>query len=278
MRLLAFLALLVTALPASLASAAERVALVIGNSSYRHAAALPNPPNDATDVAIALRKLNFDVVQGLDLDRLGMENAIRSFTQKSRGAKVIVFFYAGHGLQVDTVNYLVPVDAKIDATSDLNFAAVSLDYVLRQMDAEQRINLIFLDACRDNPFVGGMDRKLATRQANVGSGLAQVKGSIDTMIAFATQPDNVALDGDGRNSPFTSALLKHIQTPGLEISSVLRRVRTDVVASTKESRSPGITPHSVPKSCCSRSLARRPAILPNLSPKKDCVRRYRRPN
>lgn len=237
MRLLAFLALLIAALSVSHASAADRVALVIGNSTYRHAAALPNPRNDATDVANALRKLNFDVVQGVDLDRLGMENAIRNFTQKSRGAKVIVFFYAGHGLQVDTVNYLVPVDARIDATSDLNFAAVSLDYVLRQMDAEQRINLIFLDACRDNPFVG-MDRKLATRQASVGSGLAQVKGSIDTMIAFATQPDNVALDGDGRNSPFTSALLRHLLTPGLEISSVLRRVRTDVVATTKEKQIP----------------------------------------
>jgi hypothetical protein len=238
MRLLAFLVLLVTLMSPSAASAADRVALVIGNSAYRNAAALPNPRNDAADVANTLRKLKFDVVQGLDLDRLGMENAIRSFTTKARGAKIIVFFYAGHGLQVDTVNYLVPVDAKIDATSDLNFAAVSLDYIQRQMDAEQRINLIFLDACRDNPFVGGMDRKLATRSANVGAGLASVKGSIDTMIAFATQPDNVALDGEGRNSPFTAALLKHMQTPGLEISSVLKRVRTDVVAATREKQIP----------------------------------------
>ncbi|MFZ5693388.1 MAG: caspase family protein [Pseudomonadota bacterium] len=238
MRIIALLALFVMITTAATASAADRVALVIGNSAYRNAAPLSNPRNDATDIADALRKLKFDVVQGIDLDRLGMENAIRSFTQKSRGAKVIVFFYAGHGLQVDNVNYLVPVDAKLDATTDLNFAAVSLDYVLRQMDAEQRINLIFLDACRDNPFVSGMDRKLATRSASVGAGLAQVKGSIDTMIAFATQPDNVALDGDGRNSPFTAALLKHIQTPGLEISSVLRRVRTDVVATTKEKQIP----------------------------------------
>jgi len=237
MRLLASLGLIVTLLAPSSAFA-ERVALVIGNSAYRHAAPLPNPRNDATDVGAALRKLNFDVVQGLDVDRLGMENAIRTFTQKARGAKVIVFFYAGHGLQVDNTNYLVPVDARIDATADLNFAAVSLDYVLRQMDAEQRVNLIFLDACRDNPFVGNMDRKLATRTASVGSGLASVKGSIDTMIAFATQPDNVALDGDGRNSPFTAALLKHMQTPGLEIASVLKRVRTDVVSATREKQIP----------------------------------------
>ena len=238
MRLAAALVLLSTLFGVSAAAAADRVALVIGNSAYRHTPALANPRNDAADVAGSLRKLGFDVVSGLDLDRLGMENAIRNFAAKSRGAKVIAFFYAGHGLQVDNVNYLVPVDAKIGSTADLNFAAVSLDYVLRQMDAEQRINLVFLDACRDNPLTQSMDRKLATRSAAVGAGLASIKGSIDTMIAFATQPDNVALDGDGRNSPFTAALLKHLQTPGLEISSVLKRVRTDVVALTKEKQIP----------------------------------------
>lgn len=220
------------------AYAADRVALVIGNSAYRNAPVLANPRNDATDIAASLRKLGFDVVQGLDQDRLGMESSIRTFVTRSRGAKVIAFFYAGHGLQVDNINYLVPVDAKIENTTDLNFAAVSLDYVLRQMDAEQRINLVFLDACRDNPLTKSMDRKLATRSASVGTGLASTKGSIDTMIAFATQPDNVALDGEGRNSPFTTALLKHLQTPNIEISSVLRRVRTDVVAVTKEKQIP----------------------------------------
>ncbi|MET0276967.1 MAG: caspase family protein, partial [Pseudorhodoplanes sp.] len=136
------------------------------------------------------------------------------------------------------VNYLVPVDAKIDTAADLSFAAVSLDNVLRQMDAEQRVNIVFLDACRDNPLPQTMDRKLATRQASVGRGLASIKGSIDTLIAFSTEPDKTALDGDGRNSPFTTALLKHIQTPGLEIGGVLRRVRTDVVAATKEQQIP----------------------------------------
>jgi len=238
MKAVVVLALLAALLGARPTYAADRVALVIGNSAYRHSPALPNPRNDAADVAGMLRKLGFDVVQGVDLDRAGMEGTLRSFTDKLRSAKLSVFFYAGHGLQVDNVNYLVPIDAKIEGTGDLNVSAVSVDYVLRQMDAGQRVNLVFLDACRDNPLTQTMDRRMATRQANVGSGLAQIKGSIDTLIAFATEPDKVALDGDGRNSPFTTALLKHIQTPGLEISSVLKRVRTDVVTATKQQQVP----------------------------------------
>jgi TPR repeat protein len=238
MRLLATLIFAISVLGSQAAHSADRVALVIGNSNYLNIAALANPKNDATDIAAALRKLGFDVVQGLDLGRVGMEDTIRTFVGKLRGAKVAAFFYAGHGLQVDGVNYLVPVDAKIDTTSDLSFAAVSLEYLLRQMDAEQRVNLVFLDACRDNPLAQTMDRKLATRQASVGRGLASIKGSIDTLIAFSTEPDKTALDGDGRNSPFTTALLRHIQTPGLEIGGVLRRVRTDVVSATKEQQIP----------------------------------------
>ena len=238
MRPFAWLPLLVIVLFAPTAKAADRVALVIGNSAYRNTTPLTNPKNDAGDVAASLRKLGFEVIQGLDLDRVGMENAVRTFVGKLRGAKLAAFFYAGHGLQVDNVNYLVPVDARIETASDLNFSAISLDYVLRQMDAEQRVNIVFLDACRDNPLAQTMDRKLATRQASVGRGLASIKGSIDTLIAFSTEPDKTALDGDGRNSPFTTALLKHMQTPGLEISSVLKRVRTDVAAATKEQQIP----------------------------------------
>jgi uncharacterized caspase-like protein len=216
----------------------RRVALVIGNSAYRFAPALPNPKNDAADLSKSLRNLGFEVVEGHDLDRKGMESAIGEFAEKIKTAKLAGFYYAGHGLQVDGRNYLVPVDGQIKRAADLNTGAVSLDYVLAQMDKEQRVNLVFLDACRDNPIAGTIDLALDTRTARAGQGLAQIKGAIDTLIVFATQPDNVALDGEGRNSPFTRALLKHIQTPNAEISSIMKRVRSDVVEATKQKQVP----------------------------------------
>ncbi|MDB5598122.1 MAG: hypothetical protein JWN71_166 [Xanthobacteraceae bacterium] len=218
--------------------AERRVALVIGNSAYKFAPVLANPKNDAADVAQSLRRLGFDVVEGHDLDRRGMEGAIKQFAEKIKTAKLAGFFYAGHGLQVDGKNYLVPTDAKLERAADLNTGAVGLDYVMEQMDTEQRTNLIFLDACRDNPLPQSINRTLDTRTASIGSGLAQIKGAIDTMIVFATQPDNVALDGTGRNSPFTTALLKHIPAPGVEISGVMKRVRSDVVEATQQKQIP----------------------------------------
>jgi TPR repeat protein len=216
----------------------RRVALVVGNSAYQHAPKLENPKNDAADLSKSLRALGFEVVEGHDLDRKSMENAISQFADKIKTAKLAGFYYAGHGLQVDGRNYLVPVDGRIERAADLNTGAVSLDYVLEQMDKDQRVNLVFLDACRDNPLFNSIDLNLETRNARSGTGLAQVKSSIDTLIVFATQPDNVALDGAGRNSPFTSALLKHIQTPNAEISTVMKRVRSDVVEATGQKQIP----------------------------------------
>jgi len=226
---------LVTALPTD---SRRRVALVIGNGKYQFAAPLPNPPNDASDIASALRKLGFDVVEGRDLDRPGMDNAIRQFSRKLDGADIALFFYAGHGLQVNGKNYLVPVDAKLERPGDLALDAVDIGNVLAQMEAEKRVNLIFLDACRDNPLARSLARSLGTRSSAVGQGLASIQSAIGTMIAYATQPDNVALDGEGRNSPFTTALLKHIVTPGLEIGTLMRRVRADVIAATREKQVP----------------------------------------
>jgi Caspase domain len=216
----------------------RRAALVIGNGKYQFAAPLPNPPNDAADIAQALRKLGFDVVEGRDLDRPGMDNAIRQFGRKLDGADIALFFYAGHGLQVNGKNYLVPVDAKLERPGDLALDAVDIGNVLAQMEAEKRVNLIFLDACRDNPLARSLARSLGTRSSAVGQGLASIQSAIGTMIAYATQPDNVALDGEGRNSPFTAALLKHIVTPGLEIGTLMKRVRADVIAATREKQVP----------------------------------------
>jgi tetratricopeptide (TPR) repeat protein len=226
---------LVTALPTD---SRRRVALVIGNGKYQFAAPLVNPPNDAADIAQALRKLSFDVVEGRDLDRPGMDNAIRQFGRKLDGADIALFFYAGHGLQINGKNYLVPVDAKLERPGDLALDAVDIGNVLAQMEAEKRVNLVFLDACRDNPLARSLARSLGTRSSAVGQGLASIQSAIGTMIAYATQPDNVALDGEGRNSPFTAALLKHIVTPGLEIGTLMKRVRADVIAATREKQVP----------------------------------------
>jgi tetratricopeptide (TPR) repeat protein len=216
----------------------RRVALAIGNSQYLFSNQLPNTANDAADIAAALRRLGFEVVEGKDLDRHGMDDAIRQFGRKLERADLALFFYAGHGLQVNGKNYLVPIDAKLERPGDLPLDAVDMDTVLAQMEAEKRVNLIFLDACRDNPFAGSLSRSLGTRSGSVGRGLARIQSGIGTLIAYATQPDNVALDGDGRNSPFTAALLRHIQSPGLDIGIILRRVRAEVISITRERQVP----------------------------------------
>ena len=217
----------------------RRVALVIGNSKYRYANPLPNPANDAADISQVLRKLGFDVIEGRDLDRRGMEDRICAFGRKlEAGADLALLFYAGHGMQVGGRNYLIPVDAKLERSGDLTLDTIELGQILAQMEAEKRVNLVFLDACRDNPLARSFARSLGTRSASVGSGLAPVQSAIGTLIAYATQPDNVALDGDGRNSPFTTALLKYIATPKLEIGSIMKRVRADVIATTREKQVP----------------------------------------
>ncbi len=216
----------------------RRVALVIGNAKYRYAVPLPNPSNDAADIAQALRKLRFDVVEGRDLDKHAMEDKIREFGAKVERADLALLFYAGHGMQVGGKNYLVPIDAKLERTGDLSLDTIEVGQILAQMEAEKRVNLVFLDACRDNPLARSFARSLGTRSTSVGSGLAAIQSAVGTMIAYATQPDNVALDGEGRNSPFTAALLKHIATPNLEISALMKRVRADVITATREKQVP----------------------------------------
>lgn len=216
----------------------RRVALVIGNANYRHAGALANPANDAGDIAEVLRKLGFDVVDGLDLDKRGMEDKIREFGRKLDRAELALFFYAGHGMQVAGKNYLMPVDSRLERPGDLNFETIDVSLVLAQMEAEQRVNLVLLDACRNNPLARSFASKLGARSASVGQGLAGMQSALGTLISYATHPDAVALDGEGRNSPFTSALLKHLATPGLEIATLMRRVRAEVVSVTRGQQVP----------------------------------------
>lgn len=207
----------------------KRLALVIGNSAYQYDAELPNPANDAADLARELRSVGFEVVEGTDLTKSAMEHTIRDFAGRLNNAEAAMIFYAGHGLQIDGKNYLLPIDAHIEELRDVWLQAVDLDIIFKVIEGENRVNLIFLDACRNNAFaqtllnLGGASRGRGTR------GLAQVRTAIGSLIAFATEPGNVASDGEGRNSPFTTALLRHIKTPGLEVRSMLSRVRQDVV-------------------------------------------------
>lgn len=224
------------AVPLVQAQPPARVALVVGNAAYEHAAPLANPKNDAEDMAALLRRLGFQVTAGLDLTDAALKDRVRTFSRQARAAKVALFFYAGHGLQVDGVNYLVPVDAHLAEEADLPLEALALDLVLERM--EGGTNLVFLDACRDNPFARSWAG--AGRSTSVGRGLTRVgkatregeaSGS-GLFIAFATDPDRIAADGEGRNSPFTAALKRHIETPGLEINALLTEVRRTVLDST----------------------------------------------
>jgi uncharacterized caspase-like protein len=225
---------------ASTALAETRVALVIGNSAYRSTVPLTNPANDARDVTEALKKAGFTVVQAFDANKGQFDSALRLFTDKLANADVALFFYAGHGLQVGSENYLVPVDAKLERERDLEFEAVKLDFVLRQMeiDRDGKTTIVILDACRDNPLSRSLGRSMGTRSTAIGRGLAAAATGLGTFIVYSTQPGNVALDGDGRNSPFTSALVRHMTTQGRNLPAMMIEVRKDVVAATSGKQVP----------------------------------------
>ncbi len=213
-------------------AAAERVALVIGNSAYQRVAPLKNPRNDAEAMASELEALGFEVVKGFDLDAPAFRDTVRAFMQKLEGADTALFFYAGHGLQVNGINYLAPTDSRLSDESDLEFEALRLEFILGPMEKKAKTSIVFLDACRDNPLVENLARSMGTRSAALGRGLARVESGIGSFVGFSTQPGNVALDGEGKHSPFTLALLDHLETPGMEIEAMMRKVRDEVVAAT----------------------------------------------
>lgn len=198
----------------------SRVALVIGNSNYA-AAPLRNPVNDANVVASTLRQLGFDVVARTDVDLRGMQQAVREFSRKIQGGAVGLFYYAGHGMQAQGRNFLIPIGAQIEAEGDLVLEGLDLNSVLEQMGgAQNRLNIVILDACRNNPF--------ARSFRSYSQGLAQVNAPAGTFIAYATAPGQTASDGKGDNGLYTQELLANMRTPGLPIEEVFKRVRVGV--------------------------------------------------
>ncbi len=223
---------------ASAAFAEKRVALVVGNSKYIYAGELANPRNDASDMADELRKLGFIVIDGYNLDKAGLDQKIRAFASDLSGADVGVFFYAGHGLQVSGVNYIVPVDAQLSTANALHLEMIRLDDVQQAMEKATKTSILFLDACRDNPLARNLARALGTRGGGIGQGLAPAESGIGTLISFSTRPGDVALDGKGRNSPFTGPLVRRIATPGEDVMTTLMAVRNEVLTATDNKQVP----------------------------------------
>jgi uncharacterized caspase-like protein len=222
----------------SLGVAHRRVALVVGNSAYRHTPRLENPKNDAADMSAALRKIGFHVVEGFDLDKGAFDAKVGEFAEALKGTDVGLFFYAGHGIQVSGHNYLVPVDAKLTTVVALDVEMVPLDLVHRAMEREAGTNLLFLDACRDNPLSRNLARAMGSRSPHIGRGLAAVESGAGALISFSTQPGNVALDGAGRNSPFSGALVRHLGTSHEDLNAILIAVRNDVMRQTDRKQVP----------------------------------------
>src|SRR3954471_15401592 len=220
------------------AFAEKRVALVIGNSAYQNVARLPNPVNDGATIAATLKDAGFDVVDSRhDLPAADTRRALRDFADRARDADIAVVYYAGHGMEVDGGNYLIPVDAKLERDTDVYDEALSLDRVLLAIEPAKKLRLVILDACRDNPFAKSMKRTVASRA--IGQGLAKVEPTSPNMlIAYSAKAGSTAADGDGKNSPFTSALSNHIAKPGLDVRRAFGYVRDEVLKTTGNKQEP----------------------------------------
>lgn len=225
LRTIALLALVfcVSATPAR--ALGDRVAVVIGNAAYLHGEDLANPLRDARAVGARLRDLGYRVYMGEDVDRAGFTAMLANLQPKIAGAETVVFYYAGHGVQIDGTTYLLPTDARMQSRADL-VTAVALNEVLDALQLELRANVVFIDSCRNNPIY-------AARTRSFGPAAQEFDPpSVGTFIGYASQPGAVALDGDGEHSPFTRALLDHIGTPGIGVEELMRRVRLQTVRET----------------------------------------------
>ena len=239
----------------------NRVALVIGNGAYQNAPRLDNAVLDASAVADAFRKLGFEVVDGYDLDIAGMRAKVAEFSGDLPGAKSAVVYYAGHGISVDEENYLLPTDIVLRSPTDLDLGAISLSLVLKQMKREDRVNVVILDACRDNPFAEALARS-KTRSIVGERGLSRIDGDLarGTLIAFASDPKSTALDGPpGEHSPFTAAFLDHVFDPGVSIDMVMSRVRAEVWEKTNHDQLPWVNTSLIGDYILNPQLAPEPA-------------------
>lgn len=232
----------------------RRVALVIGNSAYQSVTPLPNPQKDASAIATSLRNIGFEVVTlSNDLTQQQLSEALRSFANEAEKSDWAMVYYAGHGIEVNGVNYLIPVDAKLKKDRDVEFETIPLDKVMTAVNEAKKIKIVMLDACRDNPFAATMAKTgapdavaaanittaggtVATR--SVGRGLAEVKVSGATLVVYAAKQGQVALDGEGGNSPFAVAVVQRLATPGVEINKIFRLVRDDVMEATAGRQEP----------------------------------------
>lgn len=224
-------------------NAPRRAAFVVGNSNYRSIATLANPSRDALAVAEALERVGFEVTRVIDGDRQTMAGELRRFAQRSRGSDIVLFYYAGHGVQINGENYLLPVSIEVTETESVLEQSISINEVRERLsEADPGLTLFMLDSCRNNPF-GPMAARSGGETGTplvIGQGMARMSGAAGLLIAYATQPGGVALDGIGLHSPFTAALLRHIEAPGLEIRLLLGRVREDVVANTGGNQVPWV--------------------------------------
>ncbi|MEM8685712.1 MAG: caspase family protein [Pseudomonadota bacterium] len=218
------------------AQADKRIALVIGNSVYKHVPRLANPVNDAQDIATALKRLGFDVRKKTDLDYGGLRRALRDFSRQAARAEFAVVYYAGHGMEVNKHNYVIPVDAELKSDLDIEYEAVPLDLMMNAVEGASKLKLVLLDSCRNNPFAASM--KVTSGKRSIGRGLARVEPEVGTLVSFAAKEGTTADDGDGRNSPYTTALLKYLEEPGLEVQFLFRKVRDAVMASTNKRQQP----------------------------------------
>lgn len=238
LKLTVFLFAAVLLLAAEPAFAGKRVALVIGNSAYQNVPPLANPANDAATIAATFKDAGFDVVDSRrDLSAVEIRRALRDFSDAALGADIAVIYYAGHGMEVDGANYLIPVDARLERDTDVFDEALSLDRVLVAVEPAKQLRLVILDACRDNPFAKSMKRTVASRA--IGRGLAKIEpASPNTLIAYSAKAGSTALDGDTKNSPFTAALSKHLTRPGLDVRRAFGFVRDDVLKATANRQEP----------------------------------------
>src|SRR5712671_2290767 len=222
-------------------AAEQRVALVIGNGAYRSVPELRNSRNDADDISEQLKRLGFAVIDGRDLDRSAMQAALGRFAQRLKSADAGLVYYSGHGLQINGQNFLVPVDLKLDDGAFTPFEMVRLDDVVEALGYTDGVRLLVLDACRDNPFANSLAQNKGSRGASMTRGLAKIERSQGMLIAYSTQPNAVAADGTGRNSPFTAALVRELQVPGLEVATVFRRVAVNVNRETAGAQTPELS-------------------------------------